>query len=383
MLSANVSSGTVQRASLLTHVAWSPDDKLIVACFGNRPPAIIDAATRKVICELAFQVKDKLPSNQLAHYAHSIGYLASWSPAGDQVAVGKDRMIHIMDVHSGRTRSTHTVRLNPASADESLAALAQDPVLSRLPPMGSREEQVRRLDKYLESVPLGLTTLRWDDRGISIGTPIGAYRLDMERKTKKMALRPYPCPGIVRSPVASPDGKFLAGLFVPDADVLGDLFWNFNRALNVARRVLRIWNLETGECEVEYLGDDLPDWQQCRLYWSADSQKLAWGYDNKVILFELERQSARVLVRSQDDHIDVLAWHPTKNHLAVEDRKEGIIVYDTASSVKRASYKEALWGRYKDIGERVFAWSNAGESIAVGGHRDNVDVWKVYAAPRN
>jgi len=376
MSSANV-SGTDRKPSLLSDVTWSPDDKMIVACFGTQNPKVIEPKTKQVIRELVIQ-GDQPRADVAAHFDESLGYIASWSPDCKSIAVGRNRVVQIFDAATGQGTSTHSIRINPATAQESMSLLSSDPVLSRLPPIGNRDEQIQRIDKYLQTIGLGLSTLRWDATGIAIGTEVGAYRLDLVNGSKRMSLRPNPCPGVVRSPVVSPNGKYLAGLFVPDVDVLGDLYWNFNRALNMARRVLQIWNMETGAAEVHYQGDDLPDWQQCRLYWSADSKNLAWGHDNKVVVYELFRQTSRVLLRSQDDHINYLAWHPVYNHVAVDDSSDGIVVYDTASSVRRANYRDAMWGRYKDVGGRVFAWSNAGDSLVVGGVDSNIDVWRVY-----
>jgi WD40 repeat protein len=375
MFSANVSGSNQTKTSLLSHVTWSPDDRLIAACFGDKNPQIIEPKTKQVIRELVVSTPDQ-PRSDL-NIEELGGYIAAWSPDGQQIAIGRHRMVHIFNVAAGKLSSTHSIRINPATAEESLNLFSADPVLSRLPPIGTREQQIERIDKYIKTVSAGLSTLRWDLSGISIGTAVGAYRLDLVNGSKKMSLKPNPCPGLVKSPVVSPNGKYLAGLFIPDVDVLGDLFWNFNRALNVGRRVLQIWNIESGAIEVQYQGDDLPDWKNCRLYWSADSQRLAWGHDNNLILFEIFKNASRIVARSQEDNIKYLAWHPVYNHLAVHDSTDGIVVYDTATGVRRSAHRDAFWGKVKDTGERVFAWSNAGDALAVGGIQCSIDVWRV------
>lgn len=377
MSGVNVSSTNLAKTSLLSQVAWSPDDRYVVACFGENHPQIIEPKSKQVVQQLAVTNADQPVAFPDVQFEDLGGYIAAWSPDCKYVAVGMHRMVHIFDATTGKTRSTHSIRINPATAVQSLELLLRDPVLSRLPPIGTKEEQLQRIDKYIKGVASGLTTLRWDFHGISIGTPVGAYRLDLVNGSKEVSLKPNACPGVMRSPVVSPNGKYLAGLFVPDVDVLADLFWNFNRALNVGRRMLQIWNLETGSIEVQYQGDDLPDWKNCRLFWSGDSSKLAWGHDNQVVVFELFHRTTRVVTRSQDDHISFLAWHPVYNHLAVHDSTDGIVIYDTATGVKRAVYRDAFWTKVKSPGERVFAWSNAGDAIVVGGQQYSIDVWRM------
>lgn len=374
MCSANISKVTNAKTSALTHVTWSPDDRYIVACFGDKNPELIDPRTKQTIREFVIPSADQ-PRGPLA-IEELGGYIAAWSPDCCQVAIGRHRMVYIIDATTGRTTSTHSIRMNPASAEESLRLLSNDPVLGRLPPIGTKEQQIARINQFVNSVSPGLATLRWDLSGISIGTALGAYRLDLENGSKMISLKPNPCPGSVKSPVVSPNGKYLAGIFVPDTDVLGDLFWNFNRALNVGRRVLQIWNLETGAIEISYQGDELPDWKNCRIFWSSDSAKLAWGHDNTVIVFEMFKNAARVLTRSQDENIRFMAWHPLYNQLAVHDSTDGIVVFDTISNVRRSTLRDAFWGKFKESTERVFAWSNSGEAIVVGGHNQAIEVWR-------
>jgi WD40 repeat protein len=367
-----------QKSSMLSHVSWAPDDSKILACFRDRAPQLICPVTKSIKRELTLTVTDEQrPGSSDAHF-NEIGFLCTFSPEGDRFAIGKDRLLHIFDSKTGKTVATHSVKVNPPTAKELLGSLNVDQVLSRLPPIGTTEQQLKRLEKYIHDVPQGLTTLRWDRSGISIGTPVGAYKLDFANGTRRTTLRPITCPGMVRSPVVSPDGKFVAALFVPNVEVLNDLYWNFNKALNIARRGLCIWEIESGKLAVKFQGDDLPEWQQCSIFWSADSQTIAWGYDNKVVLFDIYDRNSRVLARSQDDETRFLAWHPRKNHIAVQDSTDGILVYDTTTGVRRASYKESVWARYKDIGERVFAWNNGGDSMVVGCNQHSIDVWKVY-----
>lgn len=375
MCSVNISGLPNSKTSSLTHVSWSPDDRFIVACFGDKNPALIDPRTKQVIREFVIPSADQ-PSGQEA-IEELGGYIAAWAPDCSKLAIGRHRMVYIMDATTGKTISTHSIRMHPASAEESLQLLSRDPVLGRLPPIGSKEQQLARINQFIESASPGLSTLRWDLSGISIGTALGAYRLDLENGSKKISLKPNPCPGLLKSPVVSPNGKYLAGIFVPDVDVLGDLFWNFNRALNIGRRVLQIWNLETGAVEISYQGNELPDWKKCRLFWSSDSAKLAWGHDNTVIIFEMFKNAARVLTRSQDDHIRFMAWHPLYNQLAVHDSTDGIVVFDTIGNVRRSTYRDAFWGKFRDSAERVFAWSNSGEAIVVGGQNHAIEVWRV------
>lgn len=375
MNSANV-SGANRKTSMLSHVIWAPDDSKILACFKDRQPQLICPRTKNVLRELVIKDTDSpRPGSSQAHF-EEIGYLSAFSPDGDLIAIGKDRLLHFFETNTGKMIATHKVKVNPATAQEFLASLNSDQVLARLPAMGTREQQLQRLDKYIREIPQGLTTLRWDRVGVSIGTPVGAYQLNLADGTRKVSLRPISCPGIVRSPVTSPDGRCVAALFVPNIEVLADLYWNFNKALNIARRGLCVWSIETGEVVVKFQGEDLPEWQQCNIFWSADSQLIAWGYDNKVILFDTASQAARVLAKSQDDQTRFLAWHPRKNFIAVQDSTDGIVVYDTISGVKQANYREAAWMRYNKIGERVFAWSNGGEALAVGCSQGSVDVWK-------
>jgi WD40 repeat protein len=374
MGSVNISGFTNSRTSLLTHVTWSPDDRFIVGCFGDRNPELIDPRTKQTIRQFVVPSADQ-PRGQEA-FEEVGGFIAAWSPDCHQVAIGRHRMVYIVDATTGGIRSNHAIRMHPVSAEESLNLLSRDPVLGRLPPIGTPEQQLARINQFIDASTPGLSTLRWDATGISIGTAIGAYRLDLVNGSKMISLRPNPCPGLVKSPVVSPNGKFLAGLFIPDVDVLGDLFWNFNRALNIGRRVLQIWNLESGSLETSYQGDDLPDWKDCRLVWSSDSAKLAWGHDNTVLIFEIFKNAARVLARSQDDHIRFMAWHPHYNQLAVHDSTDGIVVYDTISNVRRSAYRDAFWSKFKDSNERVFAWSNSGESIAVGVQNRSIEVWR-------
>ncbi len=375
MCSVNISGLTNSKTSLLTHVTWSPDDRYIVGCFGDKNPELIDPRTKKTIREFVMPEVDQ-PRGALATEELG-GYIAAWSPDCRQVAVGRHRMVYIIDATTGRIESAHSIRMNPVSAEESLKLLSRDPVLGRLPPIGTSEQQLARINAYISNTSPGLSTLRWDVAGISIGTAIGAYRLDLDSGSKMISLKPNPCPGLVKSPVVSPNGKYLAGLFVPDIEVLGDLFWNFNRALNIGRRVLQIWNLATGSIDTSYQSDELPDWKDCRLFWSSDSAKLAWGHDNTVIIFEMFKNAARVLTRSQDDNIRFMAWHPLYNKLAVHDSTDGIVVYDTISNVRRSAHRDAFWGKFKDSSERVFAWSNSGDSIVVGGQSHAIEVWRV------
>ncbi|MDZ4838150.1 MAG: WD40 repeat domain-containing protein [Candidatus Melainabacteria bacterium] len=375
MSSANVSQVN-KKSSLVNHVVWSPDDSKILACFRDHSPQLICARTQKVLRELVVTAIDgPRPGASQAHF-DEIGFLAAFSPDGTLVALGKDRLLQIFEAATGKIIATHSVKVNPATAQQFLDSLNTDAVLSRLPPIGSREQQVQRLNKYIKEVPQGLTTLRWDKFGIAVGTPVGAYQINLVDGNRRVSLRPITCPGMVRSPVISPDGEKIAALFVPNIDVMADLYWNFNKALNIGRRGLCVWNIETGAVEVKFQGDDLPEWQQCTISWSADSQMLAWGYDNKVIVFDVYTQVARVLARSQDDETRFMAWNPRKNHLAVQDGSDGIVIYDSSTGTRRANYKDSLWGRYKDIGGRVFAWSNTGDALVIGGHQNALEWWK-------
>ena len=151
MNSANL-TGVNRKTSMLSHVVWAPDDSKILACFKDRAPQLICPKTKSVLRELTIKVTDsQRPGSTDAHF-DEIGYLSAFSPEGDLIALGKDRLLHFFEVATGKMIATHKVKVNPATAEEFLTSLNSDQVLSRLPPMGTREQQVERLEKYLSLI---------------------------------------------------------------------------------------------------------------------------------------------------------------------------------------------------------------------------------------
>ncbi|MBX9670971.1 MAG: WD40 repeat domain-containing protein [Candidatus Obscuribacterales bacterium] len=359
--------------SLLSHVAWSPDDLRIVACYGDEPPRVILAKTRQI--ERDLMIEDDDPNSK----GVACNFVASWSQDGSKIALGRNQKVHIVDARTGEECLTHSVVVNPRNSKESLSALGKDQILARLQAIGNQDEQIRCLEKHIGTLNRGVISLKWLDSGvIAVGTPVGAYTWDLDEHCELLTLRPNPCPGQVRSPSFSKSGQYFASVFYPAVDVLTNLYWNFNKSLQIARPVLNVWDVKDQAVVAQYQGDDLPFLKTCRLYWSHDEKQLAWTHDNKLIVLDLAKQRTRVLVRSQEHLTDCLAWSPDNKQLAVFDSQEGVIIYDTNSGVKQTAYKDALWGRYRDIGVRNFAWSNKGDALVVGSSRYSVDVWRFW-----
>ncbi len=363
-----------KKGSFLSQISWSPDDTRIVACYGDEPPRVIIAKTRQIERDLIIEEDDSPDRNGPAS-----DFIAAWSKNGDKIALGRNLKVHVVDARTGEELLTHSIVVNPRSSKESLSALGKDQVLARLPTIGNQEEQLRYLDVHSGTLERGVISLKWLDAGvIAIGTPVGAYTWDFDEHCELLTLRPNPCPGQVRSPSFSRSGQFFAAVFYPAVDVLSNLFWNFNKSLQIARPNLNVWNVKDQTLTAQYQGDDLPFLKTCRLYWSNDEKRLAWTHDNKLIVLDLANQRTRVLVRSQEHLTDCISWSPDDRQLAVFDSQEGIIIYDTNTGVKQSAYKDSLWGRYRDIGVRTFAWSNRGDALAVGSSRYSLDVWRFW-----
>lgn len=380
--------------SLTTSLHWSPDDKELLVCFSDQCPKIVDPISKKILREINFagimeaiengdsqtQATPSSTDSSKKGDGENVprGPLAVWSTNGLVIAVAAGSTLHLIDKETWQDCYQHHVAMRPPTADKCLEFFAKDSVISRLPPTGSKSELAAKIENYFLQKESPIQSLCWSANDcIAIGTPLGAYLWNPKTDEIVQSFHAAPIPGELRTPVFSAGGHYLAAVFVPDIDMLSVLYWNLNKSLNVTRPLLQIWNAKTGEPAVRYQGVDVSEGKRIKLYWSKDDRMIAWSKDNQVIIFDLWKQATRVLLRTQDHVIQHMAWSPSANRLAIFDSSDGIVVYDALSGVRTASFREASWGRYKDIGPRAFAWSNSGHALAVSSMRTNVDVWRL------
>lgn len=381
-----------KQRSLLTQVEWAPDDSSFVACFGEQFPKVVAPRTMKVLRHIELdteEVEDNTP--RLPYYGSSYApttrdseklkpFFVSWSPRGDFIAVARYRKISIISTADWCVARSHQVGMPTRPMAHYLERLKTDPLIEKLRPACTEKEQLSKLQQsFKRHGSTAILSIGWLPGGLQmvVGTSAGSYIYDVDRQRSIMDLYPDMLPGLCHHSVSSPDGQYVAALFVPDDNVLGELYWNLSTALKIARPVLYIWNAKTGKIFLQYRGTDLPSTDQSQLYWAPGSRRLAWVQDNKVVVFDVWTQVVKTLVKAQEQFINHIAWSPTGDYIAVHDSTTGVVIYDTTSGTKRVAYKDAMWMKFKDVGDRVFAWSHKGDAMVVGSAETLIDMWAI------
>ncbi|MBX9692119.1 MAG: hypothetical protein K2Z81_07030, partial [Cyanobacteria bacterium] len=360
-----------RRSSQLNFVEWSPDDSLIAACFDNDVPKILKPGSLELKKEL--DLEGHKPETNTP-------YMAAWSPDSRHLAAVTGRDLLVVETKTLKLHGAYEVGGRPPRVARVMERLQNDPVVSRLRPACSREQQREKLQDFFERhMNDRIQSVGWARGGESVivGTTLGAYSYNLKSMEVEMEMLAELLPGQMKACAVSPDGRNLSAMFYPDLSTLGELYWNLNSVLPVGRPVLYLWSAENGEEILQYRSSDLPLVANSQLFWGPDSQKIAWLLDNRVIIFDSKVKVATELVRSQEASIHHLAWSPDGAYIALHDSTLGVGVYDTASGAKQTSYRESVWGTFKEVDKRVFAWSRNGSAIAVGSSGSTIDIWKV------
>lgn len=307
------------------------------------------------------------------------GYMSVWSSKGKRLIVGKNKLLHLINAENWILESSHTIKMPLPAPKDCIKWLNSDPVISRMPAAGTEAQLSETLKKYFDQLDVYVSSLSWipGTPSVGIGTSVGGCIWNAGTNDVPLHINTDPTPARVNGAIFSPDGLHMAGHVVPDGTALGDMYWNLNKALKIVRPMLCIWDARTGKIIQRYQDVELPEGGRSKLFWSNDSQKLAWSSDNKLVIYDVWKQGATVLLRSQDSQIDHLSWSPKNNMIAIHDSKEGVVVYDVYAGHRKGAFKESIIGKYPDLGQRVFSWSHSGHAIAVGGSGQTIDVWKV------
>lgn len=355
--------------SLLRNVDWSPDDSIIFALFTGENPKLLNAESLKLISEVdVSSAFDRIDGE----------FLSSWSPDGASLALCTERTVCVVDVKSAKVEHVFEIDEFPVRSFRVIDRLESDKVISRLRPIPTRDGQREMLDKHFrDHEQVALKTLSWMPTGkhLLVGTSLGAQLVDVESGEVELRIKPDTLPGNLEGALASPDGRYAAGIFYPDSALMSEMYWNLSSTLEIARPFLTIWNAETGQAMMNFRSSELPVQEKATIVWSPGSRKVAWVLDNRVMVFDIWKQSLGELLRSQEQSINQIGYSPKGDFIALYDSTLGVVVYDTVQGAKRMSYRESVWGTFKEVERRRFSWAKMHNRIAVASAQFTIDLW--------
>jgi len=325
-------------------VSWSPDGRLLASVDTNGIAFIWDAESGAKLSTL-----DSLYTNP------------AWSPDGETLAAGSDKLIGFWNVHTGKTGAPLQVQGENDSVDK-IAWSTDGKTLvsvSHQNAIAIWDVQARTQQHALSGFQDRVTSVSWSPDGSALASGSWDGTIIIWNVNTRTHRRIIQAPRFIKNIAWSPKGDSLAAAvelgdiilwsagtgkqirvlpahgdkikiaWSPDGNMLASIAWS--------EYDIPIWQASTGEVKYSFKGQDSTS---LSIAWSPNGQAFASGSHGKVIVWDVQStQPLHILDARQ--RIWNLAWFSNGKTLVLMLDDGQIIQWDPESSLKTplASWK--------------------------------------------